>query len=544
MSQSDYDYQSRFVSANAWRLTAMQDGTPLSPSFGCFDLKYWRDKTSEFADARFQEAALTLALLSLPDYDRERGAGRLGESPTLYASFQAGLRQWHAMQYGDGSFDEWYKGERGFAAAAFTTIAFGLAVHFLGERLLPQDRQTALATLAKSCQWLMRREDIVKTNHDAAGAAALAIGTKATGQPDFSRAARSKMVALLQRQTPEGWFPEIGAMDLGYCSVLMDYVMLYVHFSGDFEPIPAMSKLMAFMAPHIHPDGTIAAEGGSCRNGYVGRVGTGLLSSYDERAAALVALFERRTPGRDGLLPTLADDLRFARWSYLPLLTDQLRGDFRASETPLYPEGWTIHSGCALAAFHRPGLDIYFTAAGGGSVRLFLDGEIAIEDLGIYARRGEQRLVAGYDLGRSIERDGDSISTEANLGEAGFLYPGFLSRLVLRLGATTAWGSVWLRRAIDWYRLRSSTALNQSATSVMKGKSDLRHRRTLVVEDEVATITDHLTLQRGGGGFDMELHCISRVPAAATQSRDGDQVTVIRRFDLAAMRAGSGRSLA
>src|SRR5581483_10660099 len=108
MPQSDFDFQSEFVIANAWRLLEMQDRTPLSPSFGCFDYKYWRDKTSEFADARFQEGALTLALLSLPAYDRWRKDGLLADSDRLYAGFRAGLRQWHAMQYADGSFDEWY----------------------------------------------------------------------------------------------------------------------------------------------------------------------------------------------------------------------------------------------------------------------------------------------------------------------------------------------------------------------------------------------------------------------------------------------------
>src|SRR5581483_11942249 len=206
MSQSDYDFQSHFVATNAWRLAAMQDTTPLSPSFGCFDLKYWRDKTSEFADARFQEASLTLALLSLPAYDRYRAAGLLDGGADLYATFRAGLRQWHGMQYADGSFDEWYKGERGFAAASFTAIAFGLAVHFLGERLLPDDRRLTLETLEYACRWLMARQDIVKTNHDAAGAAALAISAAVTGRGEFARAARNKMVAVLRQQRPEGWF--------------------------------------------------------------------------------------------------------------------------------------------------------------------------------------------------------------------------------------------------------------------------------------------------------------------------------------------------
>lgn len=535
MDQPDYDFQSNFVIDNAWRLLAMQDDTSLSPSFGCFDLKYWRDKTSEFADARFQEASLTLALLSLPAYDIHRAAGPLPDSCDLYAGFRAGLRQWHGMQYSDGSFDEWYKGERGFAAAAFTTIAFGLAVYFLGERLASEDRRLALDALKRSCQWLTRREDIVKTNHDAAGAAALAIGAKVTADKDFSRVARDKIESVLRRQESEGWFPEIGAMDLGYCSVLMDYVMLYVHFSGDTKPVPAMRKLMEFMAPHIHPDGTVAAEGGSCRNGYVGRIGTGLLSAHDDRAGALVSILMRQSPGKAGLLPTLADDLRFARWSHLPLLTDRLRSHFCGSDTSLFPEGWTIHPGCALAAFHRPGLDVYFTVAGGGSIRVFADGEKVIEDLGLCARRGNERLVSGYDRTRAILHDDQGIAMVAAMGEASFLYPGFLTRLALRLGATTALGSVWMRRAIDWYRLRTSTALNQSATSVMKSKGSLSHRRSLSFDTQTVAIVDHLEDRKGGATLSVDEVCTSRLPISRSESRTGNTLTITRRFDLSVL---------
>ena len=538
MSKSDFDFQLQFVVANAWRLIAMQDKNPLAPSFGCFDYRYWRDKTAEFPDARFQEASLTLALLSMPAFDAHRVSGVLADNEELYRLFRAGLGQWNRTQYPEGSFDEWYKGERGFAATACTTIGFGLAIHFLGDRVAPEDRHLAIETLRRTCEWLLVHDDLVKTNHSAVGAAALAIGHAVTGRKEFLSGARNKALLTLKQQQPEGWFPEIGGMDLGYCSVLIDYIMLYVHFTGDTEPVAAMRKLMAFMAPHIHPDGTIAPEAGSCLNAYVGRVGIGLLSAHDDNAAVLVRLFSRSSPGHGGLLPILADDLRFARWSHLPMVADQLRDKFRQSDAARYPNGWTIHSGCALAAFHEGDLDAYFTVSGGGSVRLFLNGISVIEDLGIYVHHGKDTLVAGYDLTRAIERDGSRFTIQAGLGRAGFMYPGFLSRLILRLGSTTAWGSTLLRRAIDWYRLRAGTALNQSASAVVKGGGNLRYGRSLELDDHAVTITDRLEWHGSGEpqNLDVELRCVSRLPATITRSNDGRTITIVRRFDLDAIR--------
>ena len=48
----DYRAQAEFVVDAAWRVLSLQDGNVLSPSYGCFHYPYWRDKTSEFPDAR------------------------------------------------------------------------------------------------------------------------------------------------------------------------------------------------------------------------------------------------------------------------------------------------------------------------------------------------------------------------------------------------------------------------------------------------------------------------------------------------------------
>src|SRR2546425_11981642 len=88
--RGDYRFQADFVVDAAWRLQSMQDDNPVSPSFGCFHYSYWRDKTSEFADARFQEAGAALGLLSLPFFDSARASGRLASGAVLYRSFSAG----------------------------------------------------------------------------------------------------------------------------------------------------------------------------------------------------------------------------------------------------------------------------------------------------------------------------------------------------------------------------------------------------------------------------------------------------------------------
>ena len=60
---NDYLYQFEYVIENIWRLIHLQDNNPFSDTFGCMDYKFWRDKSVDFADARYQEASATIGIL-------------------------------------------------------------------------------------------------------------------------------------------------------------------------------------------------------------------------------------------------------------------------------------------------------------------------------------------------------------------------------------------------------------------------------------------------------------------------------------------------
>ena len=161
----DYREQAEFVVNSAWRLLSLQDDNVLSPSYGCFHYAYWRDKTSEFPDARFQEAGAALGLLSLPFFDSARQARRLAPSSELYRAFSAGLGNLAHQQYPEGCFDEWYKGERGFAATEFTIIAYGLAARICFELTGKDDR---VRTLTQLWQATLQRAGAEMANESSA----------------------------------------------------------------------------------------------------------------------------------------------------------------------------------------------------------------------------------------------------------------------------------------------------------------------------------------------------------------------------------------
>ncbi len=483
---SDFDSQTNYVIKNAWRLISLQDKEISSPSYGSFHYAFWRDKTSEFADARFQEAGATIGILSTNKYTKLHGK-TLPSKDLLYLTFSAALENLFNIQNTDGSFDEWYKGERGFAATEFTSIAFGLAAICLGDELQIKDRQILNNILFKSGKWLSKREDKVKSNHQAAAAAALSIIWKLTKNDAFLESAKKAMELTLKRQTFEGWFPEIGGMDLGYCSVLLDYLMLYVWITKDKKPIKPLQKLIKFMLPHIHPDGTISPESGICLNPYVSRLGLCLFSQNSSEGAWILKLIEENSDIQKVLKPYLADDLRFCRWSHLPLFCDFLKSDLNFKNEKLkmnlFPEGWTIRKCCSLAAYHKDKIHIYFSISGGGVIRIFNGIKLIFEEEGIVIK--DKKTIwntRGYKKSRNIYLNKNVLGFVGDLQIAKYAFPSFLSRTILRILCINPFLSKLTREIIDRYRLKNGSAINQSAGSISRDRKNISFKKEISIE--------------------------------------------------------------
>jgi hypothetical protein len=492
--RGDFLQQLLHVGRNVHRLIAMQDQDPTSPSFGCFHYPYWRDKTSDFPDARYQEAGAALGLFSLPVFDGLRDAEGWPSRDILMGSFRSGLRNLARQQYPEGCYDEWYKGERGFAATAFTTAAYGLAGALLGDGISAEDRDVLTCTLDRAAHWLSRREDLVKTNHEIVAATALAAVWKLTGEERWRHAATHKLDAAFANRTDEGWFLELGGADLGYGHLILDQLMLYEWIIEDGEARRAASRLLEFLVPHLHPDITTSADGGTCRNQYVGQIGF-LLLREDRSARAAVAALSSMQDSTRRIYCYLGDDLRLSRWALYPVLAAYfaLAPDASASSDAFdcYPQGWTVHPAAGLAAYHRADLHVYVPAAGGAVTRIYRGDRLILEDLGVDIREGDVAFTARtYKSGRPIAAIENGISLSVAFGQAQYLFPSFLQRLVLRVGSIMPWSSRFIRAVIDRYRVKHRTAGNQSAASVQSGARRFTLLREVEIDADAIQITD------------------------------------------------------
>jgi len=505
---SDFEYQANYIKQNANRIIWMQDRHPLSPSYGCFHYSHWRDKVSEFADIRFQEAGAALALLAHPLLHEPS----LPMKEALYKAFSAGVVFWNRQQHSDGSFDEWYKNEHGFAATTFSLIAYGLAIYFLADKIEQEDKKILLQTAEKAANWLLKHDDFVKMNHQAAGAAALAIAYKICGKEAFLNEAVRKHQTVLKAQTDEGWFNEIAGMDLGYCSVLLDYMMLYHYITKDNSGLEAMKKLYAFIFPFIQPDITISPEAGICLNPYVSRLGTLLLSEHSPEAASVAKAMDSQSAGFSGIEPYLADDLRLCRWGYLPLITyiirEQMKAEFRFAKAcnvqVINSEGAAFYEQAGVFSYKSKGLHCIFMPAGGGGIRIFYQGNNSVdiysyEDLGYFyddpSWTKYKMFTGGYKNTRKIEKDSNTVTAYIRFAPAKFFFPPFIARLILRIGCSIPYLSYWLRWLIDVYRKKKGTAINQSVAPLSEKSLGIILKRRLIMEGSTLKITDEIACE-------------------------------------------------
>ncbi len=231
------------------RLLTQMDRREDSPTYGCFDRNFWHYRVTDFPCARHQEATYTLALLhslkdAKPYYDNARIRGWA----------EAGLRYWSSIQNGDGSFNEWYPLEHSFPATAFSTLSALEA-----GRLLPEAEWIAGA-VKPACEWLVRHDEPVVANQDAAAILAL----RMAGYDVSDRLSR-----LLSRQTSEGWFSEYGGFDVGYSYVLLDCLARQWLIDGDAGVLDSARRLLSFLAYFIHPDGTVGGPYASRNTAYM-----------------------------------------------------------------------------------------------------------------------------------------------------------------------------------------------------------------------------------------------------------------------------------
>lgn len=249
------------------RILGLGDRRAQSKTYGCFDRSYWHYKTTDFANARFQEAALTLSLA----FSSEGAENRYYHSTQLKDWILAAINFWLGARDADGSTSESYPHEHHFCSTALSLFAVSESLLLLEE--------TATSAIAKTAEFVIQHNNKSVGNQIAGAAAALYNLYLLTNEHRYKDGFEEKMHLLFSLQNSKGFFAEYGGFDLGYDSITLSFLAsLYKKTKRDDIKESAL-RCIKNMTPLIDEDGYFSCEAMSRKTQFLYPYGLALFNS-------------------------------------------------------------------------------------------------------------------------------------------------------------------------------------------------------------------------------------------------------------------------
>jgi hypothetical protein len=459
------------------KLLMLQDRSPTSPTFGCFDRGYWHMRTSDFPCGITQTFLLPLALAwSLPI-----PGSPYYQQPELRRWAIAGVRFAARSAHGDGSCDDYYPFERAAGAAAFSLFACleAAAIFDLW------DDGEIVAFFKKRAHWLARHEESGRlSNHEALIIACLARLAERFGG-EWVSLMEARAARLRGWQSAEGWFDEYGGMDPGYLTLT---IAMLADADRRFpalalrEPIGAAIR---FLSHCIAPDGSLGGEYTSRATVNFFPHGLEMAGAWEPLALQIADVGYRRFAS--GTQPCHADDRIGGHHVWSQLLAWRDWQETRPA--PLtFADGLHDFEEAQLRVQQRGALRLYCGWSRGGAFRLFDGDRLLHADTGPSLKlTGGRVAIANLEGTRVTVREEDRLVVEAPLAfaKSALLTPA--KSIILRCIMLTAG-----RFFPDLVR-RSLQKL------LVTGRKDapFRFRRTLAWNGDALIIEDELRAEQG-----------------------------------------------
>ena len=293
------------------------------------------------------------------------------------------------LQHTNGSFDQAFPFEQSYGATGFLLYPLIEAARLVEAELTAGERSALEQTTRRAADFLCQHDERhgLISNHLAGAALSLAVAAERFAEPRFDEAASKLVDGLLDRQSPEGWFPEYDGADPGYQTLSLDYLSLLAERRPSARLSLALDRAVEFLSWFVQPDHTFGGVYGSRRTSLVYLGGLARLSVRNATAAAMCQVLGSAMGKGDIAGPSSMDAGNLA-----PLLTST------AAALPLLPAGAGDRAAlpCARDNAHQdfPAAGLYVRsspnyfvvcgAANGGTVTMFsrTDHRLLLDDGG------------------------------------------------------------------------------------------------------------------------------------------------------------------
>ena len=391
------------------KILTLQDRTPVSPTYGCFDRAYWHYRMMDFPCGMSQEFVLPLALAWALDMPGNRWFG----DPALREWAIAGIRFAARSAHADGSCDDYYPFERAAGAAAFSLYAALRAAELLD---CADDPEIA-AFLRLRGRWLAHHKESGRlSNHEALIVNCLARLRALTGSPEWDGPLAERAARLKSWQDAEGWFDEYGGADPGYLSLTIGLMAETDRLRPDLGLREPCARAIAFIDHFVHPDGSAGGEYTSRGTRNFFPHGFEIAGAWNE--AALRINDRALTTLCDDRQPCYADDHIVGHhvWSWMTSWAEWQ--DARPAPQPL-PQGRTHFPAARLLADHAPGSRLFVGTSRGGAFKLFGDRALLHSDTGPTLATSAGKVAVTHLEGSVLAEEGpDTLVIEGRMAWA------------------------------------------------------------------------------------------------------------------------------
>ncbi|MCK4794787.1 MAG: hypothetical protein KAV87_64255 [Desulfobacteraceae bacterium] len=421
------------------RILTKQDRNPMSPTYGCFDRLFWLDKSIDFPTALAQFSVHSLALV----YANQFPNNTYFKNPKIRDWCLAGIDYWMRIQHKDGSFDEFYPYERGWAGpTAFLLFAVLDSYKLLGDEFPKEMEQPFFDAAYRSAKYLAEYDEInVLANHHAIAALAVRLAHDVLDVPELLRGYERKVEEFLKWHTEEGWSYEYGGADPGYLSATISFFGKLFKMHPSNELLEILQGAIEFSSYFVYPNGFYAGTMGSRQTLHFYPHGFEILGHEIPLSGAVA---ERMLQGlsQGKLVPPEIMADRYFIYRVSEFLLSYLDYKPRLSNLPPLPyEREPFQRYFSLAKVYVSRSNEYYAIVNlvkGGVVKVFSlkDGMLIINDCGIIGQTDDGTVLSSQWIDNDYQTsvDGNHLVIKGHLNYIPYKYFNPFTMIVFRLG--------------------------------------------------------------------------------------------------------------
>jgi len=248
------------------RILSLQDRNLFSKTYGCFDRGFWLHRTSDFPSSVRQMGVYILALLWAEKLENNP----YYQNPKILEWCLAGIRYWMRCQHADGSFDEWYPNERGWAGPTGYLVNAMADSYVLLKDAFPQDlKEPFVEAVRKAGHYLVaNNEEFVLANHHAIALLPIYQAYAITKDKALFKGFEKKFTEFERYCYDEGWCLEYDGADIGYLSGTISFLARLYQLWPDKRIEKVVKRAIDFSSFFLYPDGFFGGTMGSRETGH------------------------------------------------------------------------------------------------------------------------------------------------------------------------------------------------------------------------------------------------------------------------------------